>query len=185
VQIHGLYSRKIGPTVSIIHKEIKDSIKISKSKLTLTLIYLGYTYKKIGDNRRVWNDQAFAFTRGYFWGIRPIIRKSHIICAVILVNPCFIHVHDIIPCFPKRFDLSQIITPIIDNRHLIVQNSSIITYFFISISKINEQGMISCTWMKHGLTKITAQIICDFRMMGLMPQKYPLRVYLGDILRVW
>ena len=82
--IHGLYSRKIAPTVSIIHKEIKDSIKISKSKLTITLIDLGYTYKKIGDNRRV-----------------------------------------------------------------------------------------SCTWMKHGLTKITAQIICDFRMMGLMPQKYP------------
>ena len=44
--IHGLYSRKIAPTVSIIHKEIKDSIKISKSKLTLTLIDLGYTYKK-------------------------------------------------------------------------------------------------------------------------------------------
>jgi hypothetical protein len=33
--IHGLYSRTIAPTVSIIHKEIKDSIKISKSKLTL------------------------------------------------------------------------------------------------------------------------------------------------------
>ena len=50
--IRGLYSRKIAPTVSIIqnvHKEIKDSIKISKSKLTLTLIDLGYTYKKIGD----------------------------------------------------------------------------------------------------------------------------------------
>jgi hypothetical protein len=43
--IHGLYSRKIAPTVSIIHKEIKDSMKISKSKLTLTLIDLGYTYK--------------------------------------------------------------------------------------------------------------------------------------------
>jgi hypothetical protein len=42
--IHGLYSQKIAPTVSIIHKEIKDSIKISKSKLTLTLIDLGYTY---------------------------------------------------------------------------------------------------------------------------------------------
>jgi hypothetical protein len=42
--IHGFYSRKIAPTVSIIHKEIKDSIKISKSKLTLTLIDLGYTY---------------------------------------------------------------------------------------------------------------------------------------------
>jgi hypothetical protein len=27
--------------------------------------------------------------------------------------------------------------------------------------------------MKHGLTKITAQIICGFGMMGLMPQKYP------------
>ena len=44
--IHGLYSWKIAPAVSIIHKEIKDSIKISKSKLTLTLIDLGYTYKK-------------------------------------------------------------------------------------------------------------------------------------------
>ena len=44
--IHGLYSRKIAPTISIIQKEIKDSIKISKSKLTLTLRDLGYTYKK-------------------------------------------------------------------------------------------------------------------------------------------
>jgi hypothetical protein len=44
--IHSLYSRKIAPTVSIIHKEIKDSIKISKSKFTLTLIDLGYTYEK-------------------------------------------------------------------------------------------------------------------------------------------
>jgi hypothetical protein len=47
---------------------------------------------------------------------------------------------------------------------------------FISLCIIGErsnllgkQGMISCTWMKHGLTKITAQIICGFRMMGLMP----------------
>ena len=38
--IHGLFSRKIAPTVSIIHREIKDSIKISRSKLTLTLIDL-------------------------------------------------------------------------------------------------------------------------------------------------
>ena len=56
--IHDLYSRKIAPTISIIHKEIKDSIKISKSKLTLTLIDLGYTYTKIGDNRRVLYDQV-------------------------------------------------------------------------------------------------------------------------------
>jgi hypothetical protein len=44
--IHGLYSRKIASIVSIIHKEIKDYIKISKSKLTLTLIDLGYIHKK-------------------------------------------------------------------------------------------------------------------------------------------
>jgi hypothetical protein len=86
--IHGLYSWKIAPTVSIIHKEIKDSTRIS-------------------------NLSTF-------------------------VNTCFIQVHDIIPCFPKRFGLSQIIIPIIDNRHLVVQNSSIFTYFFISISQINE-----------------------------------------------
>ena len=49
---------KIAATVSIIHKEIKDSIKISKSKLTLALIDLGYTYIKIGDNRRVLYDQV-------------------------------------------------------------------------------------------------------------------------------
>ena len=53
--IPGLYSWKIAPTVSIIHKEIKYSIKISKSKLTLIC---GYTYKKIGDNRRVLYDQV-------------------------------------------------------------------------------------------------------------------------------
>jgi hypothetical protein len=52
VCIHGLY-----PTVSIIYKEIKDSIKISKSKLTISFIDLGYSYNKIGDNRRVLYDQ--------------------------------------------------------------------------------------------------------------------------------
>jgi hypothetical protein len=57
-----------------------------------------------------------------------------------LVNPCFIHVHDIIPCFPKRFDLYQIITPIIYNRHLVVQNSSIITYFLILDIRIQKIG---------------------------------------------
>jgi hypothetical protein len=44
--IHDLYSRKIAPNVSIIHKEITNYIKISKSKLILTLIDLGYTYTK-------------------------------------------------------------------------------------------------------------------------------------------
>jgi hypothetical protein len=36
-----MYDRKIAPTVSKIKKEIEDTIKISKSTLTLTLLYLG------------------------------------------------------------------------------------------------------------------------------------------------
>ena len=65
-QSTGLYSRKIAPTVSIIHKEIKDSTKISNlSKLTLTLIDLGYTYEKIGENRRVLHDQVSIINNRY------------------------------------------------------------------------------------------------------------------------
>jgi hypothetical protein len=52
-----LYNRKIAPTVSKIKKEIEDTIKISKSMLTLTLLDLGYKYKKSGDNRRLLYDQ--------------------------------------------------------------------------------------------------------------------------------
>jgi hypothetical protein len=40
--IHRMYNRKIAPTVSKIKKEIEDTIKISKSTLTLTL--LGFTH---------------------------------------------------------------------------------------------------------------------------------------------
>jgi hypothetical protein len=43
---------------SSVRHTIKDSMKISKSNLTLTLIDLGYTYKKIGDNRRVLYNQV-------------------------------------------------------------------------------------------------------------------------------
>jgi hypothetical protein len=35
-----MYNRKIAPTVSKIKKEIEDTIKISKSTLTLTLLDL-------------------------------------------------------------------------------------------------------------------------------------------------
>jgi hypothetical protein len=42
-----MYNRKIAPTVSKIKKEIEDTIKISKSTLTLTLLDLGYKYKTI------------------------------------------------------------------------------------------------------------------------------------------
>jgi hypothetical protein len=45
--VHSMYNRKIVPTVSKIKKEIEDTIKISKSTLTLTLLDLGYKYKKI------------------------------------------------------------------------------------------------------------------------------------------
>jgi hypothetical protein len=48
-----MYNRKIAPTVSKIKKEIEDTIKISKSTLTLTLLDLGYKYKKFDDNRRL------------------------------------------------------------------------------------------------------------------------------------
>jgi hypothetical protein len=48
-----MYNRKIAPTVSKIKKEIEDTIKISKSTLTLTLLDLGYEYKKSVDNRRL------------------------------------------------------------------------------------------------------------------------------------
>jgi hypothetical protein len=42
-----------------------------------------------------------------------------------------VHTVEISKDFYPPSDLSQIITPnIIDNRHLIAQNSSIITYFF-------------------------------------------------------
>jgi hypothetical protein len=42
-----LLNGKIAPTVSKIKKEIEDTIKISKSTLTLTLLDLGYKYNKI------------------------------------------------------------------------------------------------------------------------------------------
>jgi hypothetical protein len=48
-----MYNRKIAPTVSKIKKEIEDTIKISKSTLTLTLLDLCYRYKKSADNRRL------------------------------------------------------------------------------------------------------------------------------------
>ena len=66
-----------------------------------------------------------------------------------------------------------------DNRRVLYDQVSIINYRCNYLRKIKSfreagcQGMISCTWMKHGLTKISAQIICGFRIMGLMPQKYP------------
>jgi hypothetical protein len=40
-----------------IKKEIENTIKISKSTITLTLLDLGYQYKKSGDNRRLLYDQ--------------------------------------------------------------------------------------------------------------------------------
>ena len=44
--IHGLYSRKIAPTVSIIHKEIKDSIKYQSLNLLELSLILDILIKK-------------------------------------------------------------------------------------------------------------------------------------------
>jgi hypothetical protein len=52
-----MHNRKIASTISKIKKEFEDTIKISKSTLTLTLLDLGYKYKKSGDNRRFLYDQ--------------------------------------------------------------------------------------------------------------------------------
>ena len=104
-----------------IGKKYLKTAKIIDESLILAIVLRNYSTKP--SYTCMQNNQTFVFTRRYFWGIRTFIWKPHIICAVILVNPCFIHVHDIIPCFSKRFDLSQIITPIIDNRHLIVRYS--------------------------------------------------------------
>jgi hypothetical protein len=52
-----MHNRKIAPTISKIKKEIEDTIKISKSTPTLTLLDLGYQYKKSGDNRMLLYDQ--------------------------------------------------------------------------------------------------------------------------------
>jgi hypothetical protein len=72
--IHGLYSRKIAPTVfTYLH-----------AKQSNACLYSSF----------FWGHQTYHSEATY---------NFIIICAVILVNPCFIHVHDIIPCFPKRF----------------------------------------------------------------------------------
>jgi hypothetical protein len=60
--VHSMYNRKIAPTVSKIKKEIEDTIKISKSTLTLTLLDLGYEYKKSVDNRRLLYVQRSVIT---------------------------------------------------------------------------------------------------------------------------
>jgi hypothetical protein len=53
-----MYNRKIAPTVSKIKKEIEDTIEISKSTLTLTLLDLGYKYNNYSDNRRLLTYQS-------------------------------------------------------------------------------------------------------------------------------
>jgi hypothetical protein len=85
--------------------EIKDSIKISKSKLTLTLIDLGY-------NRRVLYDQ------------------------VSIINDRCTYLRKIKYFREAGYDI-----------------------VYLDETLVNR--------------KITAQIICGFRMMSLMPQKYP------------
>ena len=52
-----MYNRKIASKISKIKKIIEHTIKISKSTLSLTLLDLGYRYKKNGDNKMLLYDQ--------------------------------------------------------------------------------------------------------------------------------
>jgi hypothetical protein len=73
-----MYNRKIAPTISKIKKEIEDTIKISKSTLTLTLLDLGYRYKKSEDIYRLQLytqnckicQQPCMFFNQIIWGIK-------------------------------------------------------------------------------------------------------------------
>jgi hypothetical protein len=78
--IHGLYSWKIAPTVSIIHKKIKDSIKISKSKLTLqyavifAIKWLETVLLKLNGLKSQKSDYNLevSFSKSWFWTGRKI-----------------------------------------------------------------------------------------------------------------
>ena len=66
--VHSMHYSKIASTISKIKKEIKDAIKISKSKLTLILLDLGYMCKNSGEIvnlDEIWVTQNHA--TDYMW----------------------------------------------------------------------------------------------------------------------
>jgi hypothetical protein len=75
--VYSMYNRKIAPTVSKIKKEIEDTIKISKSTLTLTC-------KAIN---------LLPFHEGIFGASEPSTgNQPHVVSGMILINPGLIQI---------------------------------------------------------------------------------------------
>ena len=55
-KIQSMYGQKIAPTVSKIQTQVQDTIRVSKTTLAITLLDMGYTYRKRGDNRPIFNN---------------------------------------------------------------------------------------------------------------------------------
>ena len=56
--VHRLYENKVAPTVNKIKSELSDTLNISRTTLSLTLLDLGFTYRKRGENRKLFNNSA-------------------------------------------------------------------------------------------------------------------------------
>lgn len=54
--VHKMYDKKIAPTVDKIKTELSETLTISKTTLSLTLLDMGFTYRKRGDNRNIFNN---------------------------------------------------------------------------------------------------------------------------------
>ena len=54
--VHKMYDQKIAPTVDKIKTELSETLTISKTTLSLTLLDMGFTYRKRGDNRNLFNN---------------------------------------------------------------------------------------------------------------------------------
>ena len=48
-----MYDLKIAPTVDKIKTELSETLTISKTTLSLTLLDMGFMYRKRGDNRNL------------------------------------------------------------------------------------------------------------------------------------
>ena len=51
-----MYDQKIAPAVDKIKAELRETLIISKTTLSLTLLDMGFTYRKRGDNRNIFNN---------------------------------------------------------------------------------------------------------------------------------
>ena len=54
--VHKMYDQKIAPAVDKIKTDLSETLIISKTILSLTLLDMGFTYRKRGDNRNLFNN---------------------------------------------------------------------------------------------------------------------------------